>query len=223
MRLASCVFAAACLIGVGSAAAQEYVIDFETLVSGSNPSGGTALPDNWDANEGVTITYTASIVSGPGSSPDLRAWENWSGTLNTDVAYTGATGSTSATSFSGSIVIDAPANFFVVLDSFQIGSFTSTTNAVTNLGVNNNVVNAWTASTNGFTGGANASFSSGGVTFSPAISSTDGGTVTLHWTSNFNVAVDNIGYTVTAVPEPASLGLLGLAGIGLIARRRRHA
>ena len=33
--------------------------------------------------------------------------------------------------------------------------------------------------------------------------------------------VDNFVLSGTAIPEPASLGLLGLAGVGLLARRRR--
>jgi hypothetical protein len=36
-------------------------------------------------------------------------------------------------------------------------------------------------------------------------------------------AIDNLSYVATQVPEPASLGLLALGGMTLLARRRRPA
>jgi hypothetical protein len=43
------------------------------------------------------------------------------------------------------------------------------------------------------------------------------------YTVNYGSGGDELTLTVSATPEPGSFGLLALAGIGLLKRRRRHA
>ena len=48
--------------------------------------------------------------------------------------------------------------------------------------------------------------------------------VVIRWNFPYNIAIDDIKYTVTSVPEPATLvsWVLGLAGLGLVGYRRHR-
>jgi hypothetical protein len=104
----------------------------------------------------------------------------------------------------------------VTLSSFMLGAYPSSTL--------NTTVNVTTI------GGGTTLFSYSGpvgtgsvsaTTFTPNVSASGGLWITFQ-DSAWNVGIDNINYTVTAIPEPATVAMLlaGLAGLALRARCR---
>ncbi len=60
------------------------------------------------------------------------------------------------------------------------------------------------------------------ASYSPNVSANS---IILQWENPWGVAIDNISFTPTAIPEPTALGILGLAAtllVGLRNRRRRN-
>ena len=105
----------------------------------------------------------------------------------------------------------------VTLSSFDLGAYAFTTRG-TNLTITDSLSGATLFSYAGPVGNGAVSATS----FAPNVSSANG--LRINWqNSAYNVGIDNITYSVSAVPEPASLALM-LAGAGLVgaaARRRR--
>jgi hypothetical protein len=68
-----------------------------------------------------------------------------------------------------------------------------------------------------------------GGTFTPASPIPNGGTFVLNWFdrndsgNDTQRAIDDLTVTVPLVPEPATIGLGGIAALGMLARRRRNA
>lgn len=209
----------------GATAAQAYTIDFGETGSPticSNLSSGLGstvacgdfsyLSQSHGDVAGVSdITYSAPRFLSPVS---LR-W--WSAGYNSLYGVAWADGSDGDSQ--GRIEIKAvnPTDI-VTLSSFDLGAFPNTTRGttvtVTTLGGGSTLYSFGGSVGNGSNGNAP-------TTFTPDVSAAGGLWIT--WQdSAYNVGIDHISYSVSAVPEPAALALMlaGLGVVGLRARRR---
>lgn len=192
---------AAALIFAAPLAAHAVDLNFNGAVS-----NGTRLAQSYGDGPTWDVTY-ADLTT---HSSSLIGWTtNYQGT--NDVLYSG----TSDANSHGRITIAPNSGYQVTLNSFDLTPY-----------LPNNArgfSSQWTV----YAAGGTPSFASVGpltalTTFSPSFSSNTG--VVIEWkTSAYNVGIDNINFSVTAVPEPETYALF-LAGLGLmgaIARRKK--
>lgn len=214
MRLAPFALAAASALAASPALAT--VISFPNTVCTSAPSGvgsavtctngGYVSQSHGDVAGQLDVTYL-DVDSTNGDS--LRWWATGYNNLPSALWANGS----DANSFAR-ITLTPAAGQRITLDGFDLGSY-ATPSRTTQLRV--------------FAlGGASFSYSGsvgqppGPTSFTSGLSSTTG--IVIEWeNSAYNVGINNIGYTLTPVPEPSAYALMlaGLAAIGLVARRRR--
>lgn len=214
---------AAGLLGA-SLTAQANVLDFgngptaptfcTSSANGSGPlvgcTSGSYISQSYGDVAGVVdVRYDAPRAASPTS---LRWWEasynNLYGVAWADGGDTNSRANIDLVPLNGQVVM---------LSSFQLGAYPQTTRATT-LVVTDLLSGATLFSYVGPVGNAAVS----ATAFSPGVSSANG--LRIDWRdSAYNVGIDNISFSVTAVPEPATMALLlgGLAVVGAAARRRR--
>ena len=110
-------------------------------------------------------------------------------------------------------IFTADSQYYVRLHSFQMGGWPNTDRTLPFLQV---LVdgNAVFTQTNIVISGTTAN------TFSFDPNAVKGGVIEIRFGNDWNVAIDNIGFSQELIPEPASLTLLGAGLAGLALRRR---
>jgi PEP-CTERM motif len=216
------IFAASLL--AAASGAQALTIDFgssgkprfcSAMTDGTGPTvncgnGGYISQSFGDVAGVADVTYSLPRLTSPTS---LRWWDTGFNTLY-GVAW--ADGSDANSQARIEIKALAPGQA-VTLTSFDLGAYFNASRATT---VNVYAIGSTTAlfSFSGLVGTSNGP----ATTFNPNIT-VAGGLWLEFKDSAYNVAIDNINYSVTAapVPEPASVVMM-LAGVGglLVARRR---
>lgn len=206
-------------IGANGTDAQWIFQNNGTVMFANTIDGGTSTSDYRayaNNNNGVTSPATYSIygaysVAGNNSSailnntysggtPPVAYYENaltGGGTINAPAGETGNTPSTTAGTTSYA--------WHVVDVSFTGTDYIWSIDGTVMADIPSSLVTTPFNGTNFFIGGSDTS--------------STGDTTALAQQYNF-ILVDNL--SVTAVPEPASLSLLGIGAIGLLARRRRN-
>lgn len=194
---------ATALLFAAPVASHAVDLDFNGAVS-----NGVRLSQNY--GDGPTWDVTYRDLTTPSFS--LLGWTTgYQGTR--DVLYSGVTDAGSH----GRITIAPYAGYQVTLNSFDLTPYLT--------GAPRTFSSQWAV----YSVGGGASFASVGplatlTTYSPALSSTTG--VIIEWkASAYYVGIDNIRFSVTAVPEPETYALLlaGLGVVGAIARRKKPA
>lgn len=212
-------------LGVTAAATSShaYILDFGNgptapTICSSTPDGlGSAqacgngsylLQSYGDVAGSVDVGYSAPRVT------DGRSLRWWSTDYNDLYGVLWADGGDSNSQ--ARITITPLGGGVVTLTHFDLGAWVTTTRGTTvNVFAVGNPTPLYTFSGNVGAGSAHTSFDI-------SVSSSTG--LQLEWQdSAYNVGIDNVTFTVGAVPEPstAALMLAGLVACGAIARRRR--
>lgn len=214
---------AACMAVLGWGSASAYTLDFG---NGPNPptlcsavsdgsgafaacSSGSYFNQNHGDVPGVVDVSYANLNS-PGQT--LLWWPNNYNNLY-GVLYAGGSDAASAGRIS---LVPAPGQG-VTLQDFQLGAYSQTTRN-TNVSVYaiGNPVPVWSFS------GAVGNGSVAANQFLVGLSSSTG--FHIDWSNSaFNVGIDNVNFTVAAIPEPGTWALMagGLMAVAGWARRRR--
>ena len=169
-------------------------------------NGGFINQTYGDVAGQLDVTYL-DVDSANGDS--LRWWGSGYNNLPSAVWASGS----DANSFAR-ITLTPAAGQSITLDGFDLGSYSVPTRS-TNLRVF-----ALGGATHTFSG--NVGSVAGPTHVSLALTSSTG--IVIEWeNSAYNVGINNIGYTLSPVPEPGSYALMlaGLSAIGMLARRRR--
>lgn len=192
---------AAAVVFAAPLAAQAVDLNFNGAVS-----NGSLLAQSY--GDGATWNVTYADLTSPGLS--LKGWNSgYQGT--NDVLYAGSSDANSH----GRITITPSSGYQVTVNSFDLTPYLP------------NNANGFSSQWAVYGAGGIPSFASVGLsnvltTYSPSFSSNTG--VVIEWkTSAYNVGIDNINFSVTAVPEPETYAMF-LAGLGLmgaIAKRRK--
>jgi MYXO-CTERM domain-containing protein len=217
----ACLVAVACAGLLGSA--QAYVLDFGTgptppafCVAGAVGDGPAVLCNTgnyiaqWygDVAGVVDVSYNAPRQ---GASWSLRWWDT---SYNNLYGVLWADGSDSNSL--GRIDLAPAAGQFVTLNSFELGAWINTTRD-TNVAIYDLASGEALYTFSGAVGSA----ATGATLFTPAVSSTSG--LRIEWRdSAHNVGIDNVAFTVSAVPEPAAWALWGAGVLALAAGARRR-
>lgn len=198
----------------GSAAAESYTLTFDnepgTCASTNTCYGSSKINQQYGDIAGVVD------VSYGNGNRELYWWDNGYNDLR-GVVWAGS----SPTGSYGRIEI-RPINASVTLNGFDMGAWPNTTRSthirITDIGGETTFF-----SYDGNVGIVGSSLLTNHSNFSPKVSSANG--LWINWYDDaYNVGIDNIQFTVAAVPEPETYSLL-LAGMGLLgfmARTRKR-
>jgi len=216
---------------------------------GSIVGGNVTIP----ATAGTVVTFDviASIADPDGNHANNGFGQQQSSLLSTEAASTGLFGNIASVTTSnvgdtnsgglsqdldghaqdnevGSNNVSVGTNYFtnvMTATPFVFGTGSGAPNSTTdfNLGTT-----TWTAGSNLTDGNTTAismamRVATGNISSANTVKYSIDGTNHAEKGSNANIATSGFTITVAAVPEPTSVGLLGLGAMGLIARRRRPA
>ena len=175
---------------------------------GSGAMTGCSTGSYMNQNYGDTALVDVTYVNVTGNNRSLLFWTGGYNELQGVLYADGGDANSRAR-----IVLDAADGYVVNLDSFFLGAW-SFAERGTNVIVSNGTDTYTFAGTVGSNNLATlfSGFGNAGI----------GNTVTIEWyNSAYNVGIDNIQFSVTAVPEPQSVALM-LAGLGLLGLVRRR-
>lgn len=210
--------AVASLVTVAAPAwADTWVLDFSGDICGA---GGGSVCSNYseigqnygDVSGSLDVSHRSFVAaSGDTYEAFLKYWQSSYSDL-VDVAWGGA----NSTAYGSEISFAPEAGKTVTLNSFDFGDYVDR-----NYGSSVKIYDG-TGSLLLWDGG---SFNPGvtATHFAPAISSANG--LVLRWgPDGYDVGIDNISVSVTAVPEPGTWAMMlaGMGAIGTLARRRRR-
>ncbi|WP_194740217.1 PEP-CTERM sorting domain-containing protein [Methylophilus sp. 14] len=186
--------------------AQAGVLDFSGNICGDGSQACvnySAINQSYGDIAGQLDVIYDGNISAPSTS-NLSWWDNYSG--QPGVAW-GDNGATSE------IFLSPLAGYQVTLTSLTFGSYNNATrnSQFTLLDGNNNVLSA-----------SNTFSLLNPLTFALNVTSTSG--IKIQWGPDaYNVGIDNVNFTITAVPEAETYAMMfaGLAFMGSLARRRK--
>ncbi|MBK1882347.1 PEP-CTERM sorting domain-containing protein [Luteolibacter pohnpeiensis] len=181
-----------------------------TVANGTTPNITLSWDANWDIHTSSHFTDIENHTVGGGD------WDNEGGikvgqldTGNHTISFTSEVG------------------YALVLNSFDFGQTAETAgNSTWNLTLTDSSLNeVWQQTVNLDNAGGTAAAV---TTISPGFVGESGETYTLTFNrtdatgpADGRVAIDNLSFNQVAVPEPSSLALVSLAGLGLLVRRRK--
>jgi hypothetical protein len=153
----------------------------------------------------IGIDYWTNDTSDNPYDHELKWWATGYGDL-TNVAYMSVTGGY------GQIEFIPDAGYSVTINSFDFGDWLEDeTGTLQIVDANKNVL--W--SNNPFTAPH-----SGHASFAPDITSS--GPISIEWSNSWNMGIDNVSFSETPTPEPASMAALGFGALMLLRSRRRR-
>jgi len=208
-----------------SSARAVTILDFESL--GLLPYG--LIPSNYGDHAAGTphvgVSYWSDAAgAGQTDRPNLAFWTANYGNL-TNVAYPnvdlGETGSGIAAT--GYLYLTPDPGWQVVLNGFDVAGYAPNAGLYTGGNIPYSWLVTWSGGptmASGFFGPAGTALSSHVSFAGPIVSSTP---IVIALGGDWNVALDNVSFDETPVPEPGSLGLIGAGLLELIRRRRRQA
>lgn len=175
---------------------------------GSGAMTGCSTGSYINQNYGDTALVDVAYISATGNNRSLLFWTGGYNELQGVLYSEGGDGNSRAR-----IILDAADGYVVNLDSFFLGAWSFAergTNVIVSNGTDTYTFSGTVGSNNLAT--LFSGFGNAGI----------GNTVTIEWyNSAYNVGIDNIQFSVAAVPEPQSVALM-LAGLGLLGLVRRR-
>jgi hypothetical protein len=153
----------------------------------------------------IGVDYWTNDTSDNPYDHELKFWNTGYGDL-TNVAYMSVTGGY------GQIEFIPDAGYSVTINSCDFGDWLEDeTGLLQVVDANKNVL--W----------SNSNFlapHAGHASYAPDITSS--GPISIEWANSWNMGIDNVSFSESAAPEPASLLALCAGAIGLVSARRRR-
>lgn len=171
---------------------------------GASPTGTYLEGNGWTGN--VAVSHNTVTATGEEFANSISYWSTY-GDLN-DVAFASSNG------YYLRIKFTPDEGYAVNLHSFDIASYLNAVRTAQRLRVmdlSGNIL--WSSEPTTLPSGPTH------LSFSPEISSTTG--LILEMGNDWNIGIDNVSFSQTAVPEPATLALMGVGLSGLLLKRKK--
>jgi len=172
---------------------------------GSSPTGTYLQGNGWTPN--VSTGYESRNNDGTLSASHILHWGTGYGDL-ANVGFSAVPGGYLV------IILTAEAGYDVLLNSFDLGGYPQASQVAERLEVRDGADNVlWSADPHTVPGGAAHS------TLLPNVQASE---LRILVGDNWNIGISNINFDqVNAIPEPATIGILGLGAAAMLRRRRR--